>query len=66
MRAITRIGGITYWSVTHAAEYLGCNRWTVYQWIKQGRIIAYKAGGPNTTRVKANDIKALVLKVDAR
>lgn len=65
MRATTRIGGITYWSVTHAAEYLGCDRSTVYRWIKEGRIVAYKTGGPNTTRVKANDIKALVSKVGA-
>lgn len=65
MRATTRIGGTTYWSVAHAAEYLGCDRSTVYRWIKEGRIIAYKAGGPNTTRVKANDIKALVSKAGA-
>ena len=65
MRATTRIGGTTYWSVTHAAEYLGCHRCTVYQWIKERRIIAYKTGGPNTTRVKANDIKALVRKAGA-
>lgn len=65
MRATTRIGGTNYWSVTHAAEYLGCHRCTIYQWIKEGRIIAYKAGGPNTTRVKANDIKALVSKAGA-
>lgn len=65
MQAITQIGGTTYWSVTHAAEYLGCDRSTVYRWIKERRIIAYKAGGPNTTRVKANDIKALVSKAGA-
>lgn len=65
MRATTRIGGTTYWSVAHAAEYLGCDRSTVYRWIKERRIIAYKAGGPNTTRVKANDIKALVSKAGA-
>lgn len=65
MRATTRIGGTTFWSVTHAAEYLDCDRSTVYRWIKEGRIIAYKAGGPNTTRVKANDIKALVSKAGA-
>ena len=65
MRATTRIGGTTFWSVAHAAEYLGCDRSTVYRRIKEGRIIAYKAGGPNTTRVKANDIKALVSKAGA-
>ena len=65
MRATTRIGGTTFWSVTHAAEYLGCDRRTVYRWIKEGRIITYKAGGPNTTRVKANGITALVSKADA-
>jgi DNA binding domain, excisionase family len=66
MQAITQIGGVTYWSVPTAAEYLGVDRSTVYRWIKEGRIVAYKTGGPNTTRVKANNIKALVRKVDAR
>lgn len=65
MRATTRIGGTTYWSVAHAAEYLGCDRSTFYRWINEGRIIAYRTGGPNTTRVKADDVKALVRKAGA-
>lgn len=66
MRATTRIGGITYWSVARVAEYLGCDRTTIYRWIHEGRIIAYKTGSPNTTRLKANDIKALVSKAGAQ
>lgn len=59
MRKTTSVGGATYWSVTRAAEYIGCDRSTIYRWIQEGRIRAHQFG-PHMTRLKATDVRALI------
>ena len=66
MKAIACINDTAYWSVAHTAEYLGCDRSTIYRWIQEGRITAYRVGGARITRVKATDAKALFTEVAPR
>lgn len=66
MRTVVYINDTAYWSVAHTAEYLGCDRSTIYKWMREGRITAYRIGGTRTTRIKATDVKALFSEVVPR
>ena len=46
----------TYLSVTEAARLLGVSRTTVWRWIGQGRLRAYRVGA-RTIRIKDQDIQ---------
>ena len=66
MKAVAYINDTADWSIAHAAEYLACDRSTLYRWIREGRITAYRTGGTRATRIKATDVKALFSEVAAR
>lgn len=66
MKAVAYINDTAYWSIAHAAEYLACDRSTLYRWIREGRITAYRTGGTRATRIKATDVKALFSEVVPR
>lgn len=66
MKTVVYINDTAYWSIAHTAEHLGCDRSTIYRWIQDGRITAYRTGGTHTTRIKATDAKALFTQVGAR
>ena len=47
----------TYFSVTETARLLGVSRTTVWRWIRQGRLRAYKVG-QRTIRIRDEDLDA--------
>lgn len=48
----------TYCNVAEAARFLGVSETTIWRWIKQQRLPAYRVG-PKTIRIKRADLEAL-------
>jgi excisionase family DNA binding protein len=51
-------------SVREASRYLGVSESTVWRWIKQGRVKAYRIG-PRRVRLKESDVAALISPVES-
>jgi excisionase family DNA binding protein len=46
-------------TVQQSAEVLGCSEATIRNWIREGRLRAYRVG-PRFLRIKANDLEKTV------
>ena len=55
-----------YLTVANVARQLGVSPWTVRDWIKDGKLAAYKVGRSvkSPVRIKASDIDALLVKIE--
>jgi len=51
--------GIVYKTINEAAELLDVSRTTVWRWIREGRLPAYRAGS-RTIRIRAEDLEQRV------
>ena len=55
--------GVVYKTIREAAELLDVSRTTVWRWIREGRLPAYRAGS-RTIRIKAEDLERRVQLVE--
>jgi excisionase family DNA binding protein len=53
------IGEREYYTVAQAAQVLEVSRTTVWRWIDEGRLAAYRLGG-RTIRIKRGDLRSLL------